>query len=93
MGAVTARARTGGNLVDEATLREIAKTTGGSYYRATDMASLENAYREINSLETTEIEAGDIYEYEEAHLPWLLLGGLVSVVAVLMRRTWFEVLP
>lgn len=93
MGAVSSRARSRGNLVDEATLRTIAKTTGGSYYRATDMASLEEAYREINSLETTEITAGDLYEYEEAHLPWMILGSLVLGAAVLSRRAWFEVLP
>ena len=92
MGAVTARARTG-NVVDEAALRKIASASGGAYFRATDMASLEQAYREINSLEATEIEAGDIYEYEEAHVPWLLLGAVALGAAALSRRTWFEVLP
>lgn len=92
MGAVTARARRG-NLVDEGALRKIAAASGGAYFRATDRDSLEQAYREINSLEATEIEAGDVYEYEEAHLPWLVLGALVLGSAVLSRRTWFEVLP
>jgi Ca-activated chloride channel family protein len=93
MGSVTARARSRGNLVDEATLRRIAEITGGSYFRATDMASLEEAYREINTLEATEIEAGDVYEYEEAHLPWLLLGAVAVWSAAISRRAWFEVLP
>ncbi len=93
MGSVTARAQSRGNLVDEETLRAIAKATGGSYYRATDLSSLEQAYLEINELETTEIEAGDIYEYEEAHLPWLVLGAVILLAAVFSRRIWFEVLP
>ena len=93
MGAVTARAGSRGDLVDEAVLRRIAGESGGAYFRATDMASLEQAYAEINALETTEIESGDLYEYEEAHMPWLLLGAAVLGMAVYSRRAWFEVLP
>lgn len=93
MGAVTARGRRQGHLVDEGTLRKIAMATGGSYFRATDVDALQEAYREIDELEATEIEAGDLYEYEEAHMPWLLLGGALLGAAVFARRIWFEVLP
>lgn len=94
MGNVTAPAARGqGNLVDEETLRKIASATGGAYYRATDMASLEQAYKDINALEATEIEAGDLYDYEEAHLPWMILGAVVLGTSVFSRRVWFEVLP
>jgi hypothetical protein len=93
MGNVTAQARSQGNLVDEETLRKIAAATGGAYFRATDLVSLEQAYNEINQLEPTEIEAGDLYEYEEAHMHWVLLGTLLLGTAVFSRRIWFEVLP
>lgn len=93
MGAVTARARSRGNLVDEATLRQIAEATDGSYYRATDITSLDKAYAEINQLEATEVDAGEVYEYEEAHMPWLLSGALLLSISALSRRAWFEVLP
>lgn len=94
MGQIHAPARLqGNNLVDEASLREIAAATGGSYFRATDLASLEEAYREINTLEATRIEASALYDYDEAHRPWIVLGGVLIVVALFSRRIWFEVLP
>ena len=93
MGNVRARARSQGNQVDEEMLRNIASATGGAYYRATDLVSLEEAYREIDALEPTQIEAGALYDYEEAHQPWLLLGTALLGAAVFSRRIWFEVLP
>jgi Ca-activated chloride channel family protein len=93
MGSVTARARTRGQLVDEAALRRIASLTGGAYFRATDVGSLQQAYQEIDRLETTEVDVGSLYDYQEAHEPWIVLGGLVIGASALSRRAWFEVLP
>ncbi|MCF6285321.1 MAG: VWA domain-containing protein [Candidatus Hydrogenedentes bacterium] len=93
MGRVVAPAHTTGDSVDEAMLKRIAKESGGGYYRATDTASLEEAYAAISALEATDIEAGDVYEYDEAHVPWILLAALMLGGAVYSRRIWFEVLP
>jgi Ca-activated chloride channel homolog len=42
----------GGNSdLDEDTLKDIAKTTGGEYFRATDADALQSVYRQINKLE------------------------------------------
>jgi Ca-activated chloride channel family protein len=42
----------GGNSdLDEGTLKDIAKTTGGEYFRATDADALQSVYRQINKLE------------------------------------------
>ena len=79
--------------IDEATLQEVSDTTGGKYYRATDLQSLREAYAEIDALEKTEIDAGDTYEYKPAFLPYLLLGSLLVLVSVFSRRLWFEVIP
>lgn len=38
--------------LDEDTLKEVAKMTGGRYFRATDMQSLQTIYHTINQLET-----------------------------------------
>lgn len=93
MGNVRARARSQGNLVDEEMLRGIASATGGAYYRATDLVSLEEAYRAIDALEPTQVDAGALYDYEEAHQSWMVLGAALLGTAVLSRRIWFEVLP
>ena len=82
-----------GQPIDEESMRKIADITGGRYFRATDMRSLETAYEEISQMEATEIEVGDYYEYKPAFMPFLFLGSLALLAAVLTRRQWFEVLP
>ena len=79
--------------VDEPTLRATAETTGGRYYRATDRESLEAIYREIDELETTEIQVENFTSYgERFHIP--LLAGLVLLLAELvLGRTWLRTLP
>ena len=39
--------------LDEGTLKAIAQTTGGAYFRATDAAALEDVYQRIEDLEPT----------------------------------------
>ena len=54
--------REGGRLImadmqiDEDLLREMAQTTGGAYFRATDTQALEEIYRRIDAMEKTEAE-------------------------------------
>ena len=79
--------------VDEPTLRTVAETTGGRYYRATDRESLEAIYREIDELETTEIEVENFTSYgERFHIP-LLLGLFLLVAEIMLGRTWLRTLP
>ena len=79
--------------VDEPTLRTTAETTGGRYYRATDRESLEAIYREIDELETTEIEVENFTSYgERFHIP-LLLGLFLLLAEVVLGRTWLRTLP
>ncbi len=79
--------------IDEKALKAIAEETGGKYYRATDLDTLQGAYAEINELERTEIEGNDYYEYKEAFVPYALLGGLLLLASILSRRIWFEPIP
>ncbi len=76
--------------VDEALLMEIARTTGGKYYRATDNEKLEEIYEEIDSLEKTEIEEFTFTNFEERFRPFLLLGGLFLIIELLLRFTVFR---
>lgn len=79
--------------IDEEGLRKIADMTGGRYYRATDTESLKEAYAEINALETTEIDLGSYYEYEEGFLPYCLTGAALMVCALFVKRLWFDPIP
>ncbi len=76
--------------IDEALLQDIAKTTGGKYYRATDNEKLEEIYEEIDSLEKTEIEEFTFTNYEERFRPFLLLGGLLLILELILRFTVFR---
>jgi Ca-activated chloride channel family protein len=64
--------------IDEKTLREIARKTGGRYFRAKDEASLARVYEEIDNLEKTEIDSVRHPRYIE-HFAWLAAPALVLV--------------
>ncbi len=76
--------------IDEALLKEIAQTTGGKYYRATDNEKLGKIYEEINSMEKTEIEEFTFTNYEERFRPFILLGGLFLILELILRFTVFR---
>ncbi len=84
--------------LDEDTLKEVAKMTGGRYFRATDMQSLQKIYSLINQLETISQEQAavrpqyDYYSWPLAvalilFLYWLSVkGGLFSGLMIKRHR-------
>ncbi|MGS2763491.1 vWA domain-containing protein [Sinomicrobium sp. M5D2P9] len=76
--------------IDEKLLKDIAKETGGKYFRATNNRKLEEIYEEINQLETTEIEEFKYYNYDEKFRPLALLAGVLLFLELLMRYTVFR---
>lgn len=76
--------------LDEELLQEIAKVTGGTYFRATDNESLEEIYEEINKLEKTEIEEFKYYRYEEKFRPWIYIAGILLLLEWFLRNTVFR---
>lgn len=92
-GATARNAFGGQNPIDEAAMQEIAEITGAKYYRATDLLTMQQAYQEINELETTEIELGEVFDYDEGFVPFAILGTALVVMSILSRRKWFEAIP
>ncbi|WP_291964398.1 vWA domain-containing protein [Maribacter sp.] len=76
--------------IDEELLKDIASTTGGRYFRATDNESLEEIYDEINKLEKTEVEEFKYYRYEEKFRIWVLLAGGLLLLEWILRNTLFR---
>ncbi len=76
--------------IDEELLKEIAKATGGKYFRATNNKKLEEIYQEIDKLEKTDIEEFKFYNYEEKFRSLVLLAGLLIFVEFLLRYTVFR---
>lgn len=70
--------------IDEDTLTEIAQSTGGEYFRATNMEKLEQIYDQINQMERSEVEISDFTTYKEKYLFWLVVAlGLLFVEVIL----------
>jgi Ca-activated chloride channel family protein len=64
--------------IDEDTLKKIAETTGGNYYRATDTESLNAIYEEIDQLEKSRVEERHYVDFRELAIE-PLQAGMVSV--------------
>lgn len=79
--------------VDEPALIRTAEITGGRYYRATDRASLEAIYAEIDELETTAIQVENFTRYGERFRIPLVLGLTILLAELLLARTWLMRLP
>jgi len=76
--------------IDEATLSEIAKITGGKYFRATSNESLESIYNEIDSLEKSKIKSNKIYNYNEYFRVFLWISLVFLVIDAVMRWRFFR---
>uniref|UniRef100_UPI004049737F vWA domain-containing protein n=1 Tax=Gelidibacter sp. TaxID=2018083 RepID=UPI004049737F len=76
--------------IDETLLKEIAKATGGKYFRATNNKKLQEIYNEINKLEKTEVEEFKFYNYQEKFRPLVILAGLLLLMELLLRFTVFR---
>ncbi len=79
--------------IDERLLYDIAQLTGGQYYRATDVSSLEAIYAEIDKLEKTEMEVNTFKRYSEEFRPFLLIGLVLLLLEILLRLSVFKTLP
>jgi Ca-activated chloride channel family protein len=79
--------------IDEATLQQIANTTGGRYFRATDTQSLRDVYTEIDRAEKAPFEAPEFLDYREGY-PWLLWPALgLLLLEVTLGETVLRKLP
>ncbi len=79
--------------IDEDTLRQMAAATGGAYFRAEDVAGLEEIYSRIDELEKTEITQESYMEYEE-RFAWLVTPAVfLLLLEVVLLDTRLRKLP
>ena len=74
--------------IDEVLLSEVARMTGGRYFRARDAAALRRVYEQIDQLERTTVQSRSYVRYSELFRMPLGLGilALVGELALLARR-------
>ena len=70
---------------DEATLRNIANTTGGEYFRATDNSSLKRIYAQIDQLEKSKIRVREYSKRTENYAPFLTAALLCLLLDILLK--------
>ncbi len=78
------------NEIDEKTLQQMAKITGGKYFRATDESALKSIYTEIDLLERSDIEIKQYTNYKELYSWFLIPACFLSVLAEIFRRIIFK---
>ena len=79
--------------IDEALLRQIARTTGGQYFRATTGEALRGIYRQIDQLEKTPVTVHRYVDYTPWHLPFVLLAVGCMVGEWALRASRWGRLP
>ena len=76
--------------IDEPQLQRIAGGTGGKYFRATDNASLEAIYADIDRLEKVKIESTKEEHTIELAAPLLLAALIALLLETLLRYTYLR---
>lgn len=79
--------------IDEKLLTEIARETGGKYFRAKDNAGLENIYKEIDGLEKYKVEITTLTRYTEKYFPFVMIALGLLLLEVILRFTVFKKFP
>ncbi len=80
-------------LPDTDTLQQIARLTGGKFYRANNAEELKEIYTEIDKLEKTEAVINKYTQFTEL-FPWFVWGGLtVLLMELALGQTIFRRLP
>lgn len=79
--------------VDDEGLTKIADATGGKYFRATDTASLQKIYGEINQMEKASLSQPVFLAYKEWYGWFLIPAMLLLVLESALAETRLRVLP
>jgi len=73
--------------IDEAILKDIAQTTGGRYFRATDNDKLVQVYGEIDKLEKSKIDVKQFTRKDEKYLIPAIIAFCLLAIEILVRYT------
>lgn len=79
--------------VDVATLREIASTADGQFYRATNTEELKQIYRDIDKLEKSQLDVKKFSKKYDAYQPFALAALVLMLLEILLRMTVFRRIP
>lgn len=79
--------------IDEGLLMNIAKETGGAFYRAKNELELQEIYDRINELEKTDFTQAARVSQSDAYRPFLLAGLTLLLLGFALRKLIFIKVP
>lgn len=80
-------------VIDEATLRTIADTTGGKYFRATGNRVLREVFDEIDALEKTQMDVRNFSHTEDNYMIWAWFALFFFALEFILRYTVLRSIP
>lgn len=80
-------------VIDEATLKEIAATTGGKYFRATGNNVLQDVFDQIDELEKTEMDIRNFSHTEDNYWIWAIMALASLSLELILRHTILRTIP
>lgn len=80
-------------VIDEATLRQVAESTGGKYFRATGNKVLQEIFEEIDALEKTQMDVRHFSHTEDNYMMWAWLAFALFALELLLRYTVVRTMP
>jgi len=78
---------------NEGLLKDLASSTAGQYFHATDNDALRKIYDSIDQLEKSKIKVTAYNHYTNEFLPWLAAGIAVLLLEIIFRYTIFRKFP
>ncbi len=79
--------------IDYKTLQNIALTTNGGFYRATNRKELANIYKDIDTLEKTRFNSQGYAKSFERYQPFALAAFILLFLEVVLRVTVYRRIP
>jgi len=79
--------------IDTKTLSDIAVTTDGNFYRATNNAELKRIYKDIDKLEKTKMNVKKFSKRYEAYQPFAMAAILCLLLEILLRTIVLRRIP
>jgi Ca-activated chloride channel family protein len=78
--------------IDDALLNEVARMSGGRYFRARDAAALDRITREIDRLERSPLQTRTYVRFTEL-FRWPLILAMIALSGEMLLRAWRGPLP
>ena len=79
--------------IDTKTLSNIAATTEGNFYRATNNVELKKIYKDIDKLEKSKMDVKKFSKWHEAYQPFAIAAIVVLLLEILLRTTILRRIP